>query len=118
MTEYERKFEAAMTELVEKGMWSKDYMPPLLKAQRALGLRSRPPHYLPFWRLALGIGLPTGIGWGIGMWAVFELLQTQKVPAWAIAIAAAWMGILFGVAMAASFSRGGRKYGLRQWRDL
>ena len=44
MSEYERKFEAALNELQATEMWASNYAPPVLMVLRKAGIKVPPPH--------------------------------------------------------------------------
>lgn len=116
MTDYERKFDAAMAELATTTMWPSNYAPPLLKTQRRFGWLVRPPHYASVSRIIIGYGLWFGPLWGIVMWFLQWRAQGFSVL---LAIGfAAFAGALFGALMSAYYMHARRKYGLSKWEDL
>ena len=118
-SEFDRKLQAALTELEATGMWRWSYNPPEGIVSRKVGFRVRPPHYRPFWRAFFGIGLYFGIIWGIGMWIMLWRVEWSGtgVP-WRYLIVTCLAGTLFGLSMALSLRRDRRKYRLSKWDDL
>ncbi|MDF3416286.1 hypothetical protein HKX54_17585 [Sulfitobacter sp. M57] len=116
MTEYDRKFAAALAELQATDMWDTNYNPPLLRVQRRLGWSARPPHYAPFWRIWSGYALWFGLVWGVAMW--FIIWRGQGFSPASAAGAAALAGIIFGGLMAGYFARARHRYKLSRWEEL
>ncbi|MFC6588266.1 DUF6404 family protein [Sulfitobacter pacificus] len=116
MTEYARRFAAAMAELEATKIWRSNYNPPMMKLQRRLGWKMRPPHYARFWRIAVGYALWFGPVWGVLMW--FASWRGQGFSLLSAVGASAVAGILFGVLMAAYYARARRRHKLSKWEDL
>lgn len=116
MNEYGRKFDAAVAELSITMMRPANQLPPALKLQRAMGLKVRPPHYVPFWRIFLGYAVFFGIVWGLITW--FWRLRDAGFSVFDAMGSAAIAGTLFGLIMALYYARGRRKYRLSKWEDL
>lgn len=118
-SEFGRKLQAALAELQATGMWRANYDPHVDRGLRKLGLRVRPQHYRPFWRVFFGMGLNFAITWGILMWIMvwrFEWSGTG-VP-WRYIIVSCLGGTFFGLFMALSLRRGHRKHHLSDWDAL
>ncbi len=119
-SEFDRKLQAALTELQATGMrrrWS--FNPYESNLLRWLGFRVRPPHYRSFWRAFFGIGLYFGIIWGIGMWIMLWRFEwTGAGVPWRYIIGTCLVGTLYGLFMALSLRRDRRKYRLSKWDDL
>ena len=113
---YERKFQAAIAELEQTGIWRSNYNPPALRVQRWLGQEARPPHYAVLWKTIIGYGVWFAGVWGILMWVV--LWRSQGLPFRSAAIAAVSAGLFFGATMGAYYAWARRKHGLRRWEDL
>ncbi len=116
MNEYERKFQAAISELEKTDIWRSNYAPPASRVQRRLGQEVRPPHYASFWRVASGYGFWFAGIWGIIMW--LTQWRAQGLPVSAAIASAALAGAMFGLILAAYYARSRRKYGLSRWEDL
>jgi hypothetical protein len=116
MSEYARKFDAAMAELAKTDMWPSNYAPPLLKMQRRFGWLVRPPHYASVWRIIIGYGLWFGPTFGVAMWVLQWRAQGFSVLL-TIALAA-FSGALFGAFMSAYYVYIRRKHQLSSWEDL
>lgn len=116
MNDHERKFQAAMNELEQSGMWRSNYAPIVMRIQRRLGQEVRPPHYASFMSTAIGYAFWFGGVWGILMW--FAQWQAQGYTISAAVISAAFAGILFGAMIAGYYRWSGRKHGLSDWGDL
>lgn len=116
MSEYARKYSAAMAQLSETTIWPSNYRPPLLRAMRIMKLPVRPPHYAPFWSVCLSYSLWFGPVWGIMMW--FAAWRSENFTPLDALGAAAFAGALFGISMAAYYSYGRRRWKLSRWADL
>ncbi|MGR3759806.1 DUF6404 family protein [Roseobacteraceae bacterium NS-SX3] len=91
-------------------------IPPMVSLQKWLGLKPRPPHYLPFWQAFAVLGAWYGCVWGILMWNVTWSRQGLPLPA------AFWLsfraGALFGLLMASYYRWGRKRYDLSDWNEL
>ncbi|MEP5728973.1 MAG: DUF6404 family protein [Sulfitobacter sp.] len=116
MTDYSRKYDAALTELNQTDMWPSNFAPPMLKVQKRLGFSARPPHYASFFSTMIGYAIWFGAVWGVLMW--FISWRGQDFTIVAAAGAASLAGVVFGIVMATYYARGRRKYGLSRWEDL
>lgn len=116
MSEYERKFDAALDALSNTDMWKSNYAPPMLRTMRAFGLEARPPHFAGFWRITLGYAAWFGPVWGFLMW--WFSWRGAGFSFWAAVGAAVVAGLLFGLIMARYYAKGRRKYRLPLWEDL
>lgn len=116
MSEYERKFDAAMDELTATGMWKSNVHPPALRTLRALGIKARPPHYANLWTVFAGSAAWFAVAWGIAMW--FISWKAAGFSGWAAVGASVFAGLLFGAWMTVYYWRGRKKYGLSLWDEL
>ena len=116
MSEYERKFAAAMAELEATDMWKSNHTPPVLRSLRSMGVQARPPHYAPFWSVVAIYALWFGVCWGALMW-IFSWSEEDFTVLAAVG-ASAVAGVIFGVCMAIYYARGRKKHGLTAWDAL
>jgi hypothetical protein len=114
-SDYDRKFDAAVAEMKNAGVWRWNGMPPYLRLGRKLGFKPRPPYYVSFGKVAVLSGAYFAIFMG-----VYKLLIWQdpvkSVPAQLIG--ALISGLLFGIFMATWYRHVCRKSGLSSWDDL
>ncbi|WP_370399281.1 DUF6404 family protein [Sulfitobacter sp. JB4-11] len=116
MSDYDTKYDAALAELARTQVWRSNYVPPLHKLQRQLGMQVRPPHYQPFLRVWAGQAVWFGIFWGVLMWFV-EWRGAGVAPAVAMG-SSAIAGVLFGFFMGCYYAHSRRKWRLSRWNDL
>lgn len=116
VSDYDRRYDAAMKELGATDIWKANFAPPLLLAQRKLGLKPRPPHYLSSRQVVLGYGACFGVVWGTIMWVTSW--SGLGLPVAVVLIVSVLTGIGFGFAIAYVYRRVRRKYGLSVWEDL
>lgn len=116
MTEYERKFDAAMDELRTTEMWTSNHSPPALRVLKALGFKARPPHYANLWIVFCSSAVWFAVVWGLIMW--FVTWRAAGFTGLDAAGASAFAGVLFGAFMSVYYRRGRKKYGLTRWDDL
>lgn len=118
MSDYVRRYAAAMRELEATEMWRANYAPPLLVLQRKMGMQPRPPHYLKGWWIILAYGGVFAVVWGTAMWIiVWPELEMGITFGTAVAASLAG-GAIFGLAMAFAYGRMRRKWKLSKWEDL
>lgn len=116
MSEYQRRFEAAESELEDAGIWPSNAVPPYIWFLRRVGLTPVPPHYRPLWRIFLGesvfftllIGLVSfsTIGGPSGRSLVEAGFRTLSI------------GLALGLIMVIYHAVTRRKYALSRWADL
>ncbi len=70
MSDYDRKYQAALDELGQTGIWPSNYEPPATKVSRYFGRPARPPHYESFLKIFLSYGIWFGCAWGALMWVL------------------------------------------------
>jgi len=116
MSEYERKFEAALNELQATEMWASNYAPPVLMVLRKAGIKVPPPHYLGFGKVIVCYGVFFAAAWGVVMW--FFKWQAEGFAVSAAIGASVMAGAIFGCAMAAIYARARRRWKLSKWEDL
>lgn len=116
MSEYKRKFDAAMAELQNTDMWNTNHTPPLLRTLLAMGIEARPPHYANLWVVFCGFAVWFAVSWGVAMW--FISWRTAGFSGWDAMGASVFAGVLFGTFMTAFYWRGRKKHGLTRWADL
>lgn len=116
MSDYNRRFDAALGEIAETSVWKSNYNPPMLRSLRFLGFRPRPPHYAAFLSILLGYAAWFGPIWGAMMW--FAAWRDEGFTVLSAVSASAAAGLLFGLAMAVYYAWGRKKYGLSRWQDL
>jgi hypothetical protein len=115
MSEYERKFQAAMGELIQAGVWRLNANPPYVRLMRKLGFKPRPPHYVPFSRVAISEGIWMACAFGLVSW----LLDWHPDLHLNIAVVISVMvGAFFGIFMAFDYYATRKKYKLNNWQSL
>ena len=116
MSDFDRKFEKAMSELDKAGIWPSNAYPPLQKSLNKLGWKSRTPHYAPF-IIAFNVAaiLFSGV-WGSFMW-IFIWSDAGMSSNRALSTAL-MTGVFFGIAMALYYAHGRKKYDLTPWDQL
>ena len=108
--------EAALELLAATGLNRVNYEPPLIRVLWRLGLDAPPPHFASFASCAIVSGVFFAVIWGLLMWLMAWQSQGVSLP---LGIGmAAFVGLLFGVAMAGYYSVGRRKYKLPEWNSL
>lgn len=118
MSEYERRYAAAIAELDATGIKRVNYLPPMYRLYRKAGWKVRPPHYTSFFCAVIGQSLFFGVAMGL-----FLLLNAWQV---AFAFARSWpfflmvlqFGISSGIALSVFYAYGRRKWKLSRWKDL
>jgi hypothetical protein len=113
---YEQRLARAVTELEASGIGRLNYAPPLFRLARAIGLRTRPPHYMSFTRAMLMLGPTFGLVWGAFMWLI--QWRSAGMPWQGVALASLLAGVLFGLMMAGYYRWAGGRAGLSKWEDL
>jgi hypothetical protein len=68
MSDYERRFKAAMAELEALEVGPSSSNPPYARLLRYAGFSPLPPHYSSFWKVCLTQAVFFGIIWGVWMW--------------------------------------------------
>lgn len=114
-SDYPRKFEAALAEMKNAGVWRASAIPPYLKVARRLGFELRPPYYMSFANVAGFLGVYFAVFWGLSMRFLF---WRDYVPMSFQLINSAVAGIMFGIAMAAWYRHVRKKHSLSSWDDL
>lgn len=102
--------------LANTGILRSNYEPPYVRMLWRLGFDAPPPHFVPFLRIAVMAGLWFGLAFGMIMWLL--VWARQGVPAAFAASLAGGAGVFFGLAMAAYYAHGRRKYRLPDWNSL
>lgn len=106
----------ALALLKDTGMWRSSYEPPYLRALWRLGFDVRPPHFLPFYQVAIIAMAWFTVVWGTTMWLlVWARIGLPGKSALAISCGA---GLFFGLSLAAYYAHGRRKYKLPTWSTL
>lgn len=116
MSDYARKYQAAIAELEATEMWPSNYAPPAHRIQRWLGWKVRPPHYGQVWVVAASYAVWFGPIWGLMMW--FAAWQANGMSVLAAVGWAGFAGVSFGIVMTVSTAWGRRKWKLSAWEDL
>ena len=116
MSDYETRFDAALSELEVAGIWRSNAQPPYVWVMRSVGLHPRLPHYLPFWRAALGQGVFFGAFWGLIMYAT--TWGPQNLPMGVMLVSSVIAGMFFGLFLALYYKHCRRRYNLSEWEDL
>ena len=116
MSDYETRFDAALSELEVAGIWRSNAQPPYVWVMRSVDLHPRLPHYLPFWRAALGQGVFFGAFWGLIMYAT--TWGPQNLPMGVMFVSSVIAGMFFGLFMALYYKHCRRRYNLSDWEDL
>lgn len=115
-SDYSRRFEAAVAEMNNAGVWRWNGMPPYLRLFRRLGFEPRPPYYVSFSKMALLSGTYFATAMGVLSYLIIWPYQVVPFPMNLISPAAA--GALFGISMAVWYRYVRTKNGLSSWDDL
>jgi len=110
------KRDAALKILASTGIWRSSYVPPLLRLLWRLGLDVPPPHFATFWNNVLYNGSLFAVFWGLLMWFIPWFREERSLLR--VLVLAGFMGVFFGLWMAAYYARGRRKYNLPSWKDF
>ncbi len=116
MQDYKRKFDAAIDELGNAGIWKTNAVPLYTKLFRKIGMTPKPPHYVGFWQVALGMGIWFASVWGILMYVLFW--KSAGLPIIFAILSAIFAGASFGLLMAYYYRNGRKKHSLTPWGNL
>src|SRR5260370_20961687 len=111
---FEEKLAAALGLLAFKGMWRSNYAPPAYRLLWKLGAKTPPPHFQSFTANFILTGVGFGVFWGLAMWLTGS--SHQGLPR--LAAVALFVGLLFGLSMAAYYRYGARKHHIPLRRDF
>lgn len=114
---FDEHYEIALQELAGSDILKGNYVPPLHKLLRRMGLKVKPPHYASMPANMLTTGIPFGILWAGLMWLFVwedQVGMSLSIALWAGFFA----GMLFGVAMAIYYRASARKHNLSSWVQL
>ncbi|WP_415403290.1 DUF6404 family protein [Tateyamaria sp. SN3-11] len=116
MSDYERRFKAAETELSNAGIWPSNAIPLCTRVLHRIGLKPVPPHYVPLWRSFLSntlfftvlLGAVSISGGSIpgGRTPGEFLVQTVVI------------GSALGLGLVGYYAYGRRRHALSRWSDL
>jgi len=113
---YPSKLDSALAMVAATGIWRSSYAPPLYRLFWRVGLFLPPPHFASFGFNFIFMTAWFGVVWGAIMWfSVWSQYSGSGVVAAVVAVVA---GVLFGLAMAAYYRYGARKYKLPLWSQL
>jgi hypothetical protein len=113
---FEQRREAALKLSADAHISRWDREPPLWRLLWRLSVRIPPPHFMPFWSLALFFGAYFGFVWGAFMW--FVGWRGTGAPYSIALVTPLLMGAVSGVATAALNLRKPRECNLPLWRDI
>ncbi|MCK9367170.1 MAG: DUF6404 family protein [Metallibacterium scheffleri] len=88
-------------------IWRSNYEPFGVQLLWRLGVRVPPPHFAPFWLIAVVHGTWFAVAWGVVMWLIFWPHQGASLSA--MAVGAAVAGALSGLSIAACHAHARRK---------
>lgn len=113
---FELKRSQALDALHKTGIWRSNYEPPLIRLLWRLGFKLPPPHFAPFFFVALLTGIFFGACWGGIMWLVhWSHVGMGVLPA---VKGSGIAGLAFGTSMALYYAYGRVKYKLPSWSSL
>ena len=95
------------------GSWNS--IPPYCRIAWKLGIKARPPLFLGFWRITIGLGVWMAVAWGLFMWFL-----SWREKGWSpleAALTAGVAGAAFGAVMAWLIRRRARTLGLPSWDE-
>jgi hypothetical protein len=115
-SDYQRRFDAAVAEMNNAGVWRWNGTPPYLRIGRKMGFEPRPPYYESFTKVVVLFGTYFAVMWGLAM--NLFIWRNQAMPFPLQLIGSAITGLLFGFGMALWYSYVRKKSGLSSWRDL
>ena len=113
---FDLKRTQALEIMARTGVWRSSYEPPAFRTLWRMGIRIPPPHFIPFFPGALGMGLSFAVSWGILMWLLVWSHTDFELQG--VFIASGLAGLLFGVFMALYYAYGRYKYKLPKWNSL
>jgi hypothetical protein len=116
MSDYERRFKAAMAELEALEVWPSSSNPPYARLLRYAGFSPLPPHYSSFWKVCLTQAVFFGIIWGVWMW--FTQWSGEDLSSAEVLLSALSAGFFFGLSMAFYYAYGKRRYSLSRWENF
>jgi hypothetical protein len=113
---FEEKRSFALKELENSGIWKSNYNPPIVQLIHKLGMQVPFPHYNSFIKNALAMGIFFGAVWGLLMY--FFVWRYLNTPVAVMVLTPIGAGVFFGVAMAAYYRHGFKKYKLTPWDEM
>ncbi|EBA05028.1 MAG: DUF6404 family protein [Paracoccaceae bacterium] len=116
MSDFDRRYKAAIDEAAMAGLTGNRCDPPVNKLARKLGFQVPPSYYAPFGTNVLLQGVWFGTIWGVLMY--FLVWQDQNMPPLGIALSFIGTGTIFGVLMSYLYLSGRKRYKLSKWDDL
>lgn len=113
---FQRRRREAIRLLEASGLWRSNYLPPALRVFWKLGIPARPPHFVPFGRMALLDGLGFAVFFTLFEW----LFPWRGKPGGILMSVTAGLlaGLLFGLTMASYYAYSRRKHRLPHWEEL
>lgn len=116
MQDSERKFEAAMEELVRAGIQKSARATGFLRLMRAVGFKSRPRLYASLFSNSVVWGTTFAIIWGVIMNVL--MLAVTSVSGSITLVSTLISGAIFGIITAMFLSHVHRRKKLSAWKDL
>ena len=121
MTEHERRWEAAIQEMKDAGLWDRPagiFYKPMAPVRARLRRYLPPAHYMPFMYLSIILGFLFGPPWGASMYLVHSYglgydvqFQSYIFPSFAV-------GALFGLTVSVVTRYERKRHNLSRWDDL
>lgn len=116
MSDYERRFNAAMAELDSFGIWPSSANPPYVRLLKYAGFSPLPPHYSGFWKVGLTQAMWFGVIWGVWMW--FTQWSGENLSSANVLASVLSAGCFFGLFTAFYYATSKRHYSLSNWEDF
>lgn len=116
MSDYQRRFKAAESELEKAGIWPSNAVPPYIWFLRKLGLKPLPPHYRPLWRSFLGQSTFYTLLIGPVSFSIVGGPAERSLTEFGFRTVL--LGLVLGFSMVIYYAVGRRKYALSRWADL
>ncbi|WP_437357683.1 DUF6404 family protein [Inquilinus limosus] len=116
MSTFEEKLTNAESLIAAKKIPQHKAIPSIYRLLWRIGVKVPPPHFATLWQNICLEGVPFGVIWGFFIWLI--LWRNDERYAWAIVLAPAVAGFLFGTIMASRYRSEARTHAFPRWKDL
>jgi hypothetical protein len=114
--DFEHKLLAAFELLESRGVWRRNFAPPMFRLLWRFRVEAPPPHFCGFVQNVALVGGAFSIIWGLAMVALPVGLGGPRVVN-AIVLALI-LGLLFGAVMAGYYRWSARRHGIPLWHEF
>lgn len=114
--DFEHKLLAAFDLLQSRGVWRRNFAPPMFRLLWRLRIEAPPPHFCRFVHNVAVVGGAFSLLWGIIMLALPVALGGLSFTA--SIVLALVIGLAFGVAMATYYRLSARRHRIPLWEDF